>query len=299
MHKKAIILFGASVGGKRALDWYQQQADIIVLAIVDNDVSKQGTFIEQVPVISPAQIQQYDWSQIVICSMYFQPIRQQLIELYGIATSAISVASATVLKGLQPLARGELYLQAKQLMLQLTAALHKANIPYYIDHGTLLGIIREGDLLPWDNDVDIAIDAECAQATFDVLQACLSSKINTEQDSSPWQVSYQSGTFDTSEGPLQGWRIIKVTQNNAGASAEHLVDFIIKHRVNATRYWLVGTTTLQAPNDLTSERSSLEYQGQSLTVPADARQYLQLLYGEDWHIPRKDWSHANYSNITE
>lgn len=62
---------------------------------------------------------------------------------------------------------------------------------------------------------------------------------------------------------------------------------------------LIGTTTLQAPNELTSERISLEYQVQSLTVPADARQYLQLLYGEDWHIPRKDWSHANYSNITE
>lgn len=62
---------------------------------------------------------------------------------------------------------------------------------------------------------------------------------------------------------------------------------------------LIVTTTLQALNDRTSERISLEYQDQFLTVPADARQYLQLLYGEDWHIPRKDWSHANYSNITE
>lgn len=296
MHKKAIILFGASVGGQRALDWYQQQADTTVLAIADNDVSRQGTFIDQVPVISPAQIQQYDWSQIVICSMYFQPIRQQLIGQYGIVASAISVVSATVLKGLQPLQRGELYHQARQLMLQLTSVLSKEAIPYYIDHGTLLGLVREGDLLPWDNDVDIAIDAEYAQAAFAVLQSFLAADA---QHSTPWQVSYQSGTFDTAEGPLQGWRIIKVTLQSAGMSAEHLVDFIIKHKVGPLRYWLVGTTTLQAPDELTSARVSLDYQGHTLTIPASTQQYLTLLYGDNWHIPKQDWSHANYSNITE
>ena len=32
-----------------------------------------------------------------------------------------------------------------------------ASIPYWLEGGTLLGIIRENRLLPWDNDMDISM----------------------------------------------------------------------------------------------------------------------------------------------
>jgi len=35
--------------------------------------------------------------------------------------------------------------------------LDRENIKYWICHGTLLGIIRENRLLPWDNDIDIGV----------------------------------------------------------------------------------------------------------------------------------------------
>jgi phosphorylcholine metabolism protein LicD len=35
--------------------------------------------------------------------------------------------------------------------------LKKNRINYWICHGTLLGIIRDDQLLPWDNDIDIGI----------------------------------------------------------------------------------------------------------------------------------------------
>ena len=34
--------------------------------------------------------------------------------------------------------------------------LNKNKIDYWICHGTLLGIVRDNKLIPWDNDVDIA-----------------------------------------------------------------------------------------------------------------------------------------------
>ena len=38
------------------------------------------------------------------------------------------------------------------------------NINYWICHGTLLGIIRENRLLPWDHDIDFAVwDDECSK----------------------------------------------------------------------------------------------------------------------------------------
>ena len=38
--------------------------------------------------------------------------------------------------------------------------LNKNNIFYWICHGTLLGIIRDKDLIPWDHDIDIAVWAD-------------------------------------------------------------------------------------------------------------------------------------------
>ena len=35
--------------------------------------------------------------------------------------------------------------------------LNQKKIQYWICHGTLLGIIREGKLIEWDHDVDIAV----------------------------------------------------------------------------------------------------------------------------------------------
>ena len=35
--------------------------------------------------------------------------------------------------------------------------LNSNKIPYWACHGTLLGIIRDNDLIPWDHDIDIAV----------------------------------------------------------------------------------------------------------------------------------------------
>ena len=34
------------------------------------------------------------------------------------------------------------------------------NIKYWICHATLLGVIRDKDLIPWDHDIDIAVWAD-------------------------------------------------------------------------------------------------------------------------------------------
>lgn len=290
---QTLILFGASIGGQRAINHYRELGNQII-AVVDNDQAKHGQLLSGIPVIGPHELSKYKTSKIVICSMYFQQIRNQLIGEFSIDAEQISVASATILKGLKPLERGPRYELSRDLMLTLASAFTNANIPYYIDHGTLLGLVRDGDLLPWDNDVDIAIDAEYAEQAYQVIQKALPANSATHQ----WQVAHQSGQFDTPQGPHQGWRIIKVTDALLEPSTEHLVDCIIKHKVQDTRYWLVGATTLHAPDELTKIKTNLDYQGHLLSVPAKTETYLELLYG-DWATPKQDWSHASYTNICD
>jgi phosphorylcholine metabolism protein LicD len=46
----------------------------------------------------------------------------------------------------------------RSVLERVTEVLNKHNINYFLAFGTLLGFIREGKRIPWDNDLDIAID---------------------------------------------------------------------------------------------------------------------------------------------
>ena len=45
-----------------------------------------------------------------------------------------------------------------QMMYDISRMFDKHNIPYWVVGGTALGAVRHGGIIPWDDDVDIAID---------------------------------------------------------------------------------------------------------------------------------------------
>jgi len=71
----------------------------------------------------------------------------------------------------------ELHLQkAKEGLKAITKILTEANIPWWVDCGTLLGAYRYGGVIPWDNDIDVALllpDFENARRAFNHLDPSL------------------------------------------------------------------------------------------------------------------------------
>lgn len=49
------------------------------------------------------------------------------------------------------------YFHMMQLMIHVQTVLHQAQIKYFLTKGTLIGVLRHHDVIPWDTDIDIFI----------------------------------------------------------------------------------------------------------------------------------------------
>ena len=74
------VLFGSSTLGIKILHILRVRG-IKVLAFADNDRQKWGTYIEGIPVISPAEISYRPYSFVIIASKYVKIIHKQLSDL--------------------------------------------------------------------------------------------------------------------------------------------------------------------------------------------------------------------------
>lgn len=88
MDKKRIILFGIGNNGKSIMDAYgKYDAFFEVVAIADN-CSELAAYAG-LPVISPEQIEQYEYDEIWIASVYYKEMKEQLMKQMKIPSACI------------------------------------------------------------------------------------------------------------------------------------------------------------------------------------------------------------------
>ena len=79
------LIFGTGDYYNRYKKWFEHQE---VLALLDNSVQKQNTYVDGLKVLSPEEGIRLDYDMIVILSFYVKQMRQQLISL-GVAQNRI------------------------------------------------------------------------------------------------------------------------------------------------------------------------------------------------------------------
>lgn len=162
---KKTVLFGASRGGE---NFIINNPKMNIVAIADNDSSRWGKELNGIAIISPKELMEINFDKLVITSQWVDSIRNQLMNELDIVESKIEVVPKNQLKlldGKEPFSHPETLAVAQELIINLTKALDENNIKIIADYGTALGIVRDGDLIKWDDDIDFSV----ADEEFDSL----------------------------------------------------------------------------------------------------------------------------------
>ncbi|MHA6481262.1 nucleoside-diphosphate sugar epimerase/dehydratase [Paenibacillus sp. strain BS8-2] len=267
-----ILLFGASFGGQNFMKNHALEYDF--LAVIDNDVNKRGKLFNNIEIIDPGQINNYQYDKIIVTSMYVNSISEQLRNL-GIPESRIQYASKNSMKvGELPFENPKTLRKANQLIVEISKALR--DIPHYYTFGTLLGIARDGGLIPWDDDIDIAIFASDTQIIQDRL---LEAAANFEK------------LFD-----IKLFSRIYSNGRPASVTIDCIEDGTKLFMVNFDCMYIEGSIVKQELNDTPvsffNGSDQLAFEGIKIQVPKDYKDYLDYTYG-NWHVVKKNTSFAN------
>lgn len=178
---------------------------------------------------------------------------------------------------------GKLEIIAKKMLKDVCRMLEENGIPYNVDLGTLLGIIREERLLPWDNDLDLTVSEEHLDKLLKIRHKL-------------WRAGYRTRIRKTKESipifPKGYVRILKVQTRFLFFKRFTLLDIFIKRKVDDRYFWTAGEKNpvlYYAPATYYENLVKHEFDGFLYSIPERYEDYLEHLYG-DWRTPVKQFN---------
>lgn len=165
----------------------------------------------------------------------------------------------------------------------ITKSLNKNGIKYWVDCGTLLGLIREGNVIKHDMDIDLGILQEDYTEQIDALFY--------EAGFTPWRTIYlaDSNVLVEKTFCLKG---IKVDLFLYRLVQDEIISYTADdHPYLVGKYNLQEGEYMAIPNAYTYQKTKqISISGNTFLVPENPSKYLNELYG-DWTIKKK---HFNY-----
>lgn len=277
------IVFGAGKAGEFFIKSNTQHQ---ILAVVDNDQSKHGSTFLGYPVISPSQIASFSYDYIVIASQWADQISHQLHTL-GVAAERIVIPKKIDVKSAHPFNHPE----TKALGHEIIRAVHRLmlthNVDLFLDSGTLLGIVRDGDLIQWDDDIDFAVNSEQFPAAIEAMKQF--GAVAPAADKVSWSLELLS-MLDEDVSILINF------ENKPGVNLLPFETAIQMRRIVDDKSELVSSAGLFfAPARFFSGYQEIEFLGMQLKAPNDYQGFLQFMYG-DWKSPKKEMKITDYDN---
>lgn len=157
--------------------------------------------------------------------------------------------------------------QSTRNLLTTVDVFEHLEVKYCVVFGTLLGIYRDGGLIEYDTDTDIAVWIDNYSELIEMVEKMEEEKLMLTRIT-PKMISFTCG----------GDYIDIYFYKKENKESENLI--------NHAQAW--GTLT---PEDF-SKNNTVRFHNKELACPVDPEGYFQKLYGSDWRTPIKN-KHAN------
>jgi hypothetical protein len=192
--------------------------------------------------------------------------------------------------------------------------LNEQNVPYWVCHGTLLGLVRDGFLIAWDHDIDIAIWE--GDVSKDALVRLMAGSGYAVKD---YGADYDFIAFTKEGGREVDFNFYRSAPDSDIAYAEwfipasrlaSLIELVAaRGHYSGRASWLVrslyflsplanrvapgmkkagfmyhsaGYTT---PKRLLEDLEIVEVLGEDVTMPSASHAVLEYIYGPTWRVP--------------
>lgn len=164
--KKYIVLFGMNAPSEIEIEYFYKN-DIPVQGIVDNSKDKWGMEYLGCKVFSPEELlgEYKENAFIIIASSAYYAMKKQL-EKMGYNDSQIYSLKSFNLGSVESFAKDENYEYRKmdlreiqqesiEIMKYIRDFCDDKGIRYFLSYGALIGAVRHGGCIPWDDDIDV------------------------------------------------------------------------------------------------------------------------------------------------
>lgn len=283
---KKVILFGTGDGSKKYLLKYGNKLNVV--AIIDNDKEKHGTkYQDKLLISSPSSISTFEYDEIIIVSQWAKEIYTQLVEDLKVDISKIYIPPKRDIKEVQrPFEDPATRELAREIIKKLSYYAIEDNIPLLLDFGTLLGIVRDNDVILWDDDVDFSIVNLPIELDFEMWLLNTIKKINL-----PLNLNIRSKIVDNKQVSYilyfknELYKIFSISISLRELKGDNYI-----HLPSGGMWY--------APKKFFEKLEIIEWNNNKVIVPCCYKEYLKFLYGE-WKKPKKNITMTDYANLAE
>ncbi len=172
---------------------------------------------------------------------------------------------------------------AEKMLYDVTKVFESTGTNYWLEGGTLIGIVREQRLLPWDNDMDISM-LDTSKLKLFLIVPILMLK--------GYRITLQNHQADIGPFKKGQLKIVKIRNFAPGfKKGQVTLDIFLKRQVNGDCFWVVGIdkrVLKSTPAHLTNSQTSWKFKAKDYLIPKEYNGYLSFRYG-DWQTPQKEW----------